>query len=281
MIPWHLTPVPLVAGVVLLAAWRWRARSWPSAVALAASFATGYAAVLESIAWNPASAQGWLPHLGVMAAGAAVLARGPLAAHVLLRLAVGAATAWILLRKGATAQWDSTVAAIAAHAGVAIAVAGFWTVYAIRSEATRGYVLPGLFTLSAGGMSMVMLGAGSASNAELAAALSMGLGAIAAFAAWKREVVFAPAGVGVAVTLLVALAASGHFFLEDFPLVAAALLLLAPLPALLPMRRPWLAFGAAIVVVGLTVAMWGPRTTPADASGGCGSEYDPYAHGYD
>lgn len=272
MIPVHLAPAPITAGIVLLACWRWRKESWPTALAVGCGFCAGFFAV-AGFTFTPAAASDWLLYVAVAATAVGLLEGTPAWSRWIAQGIVAVGAVWLILGRVAAPPWESTLGRFAWTDGLAGALLLWWAALGTRPDGTRGFVLPAALSITAAGASFALLLDGNAKLAELAAALSMALGIVAALA-WKHcELKLAPSGTGVAATTLGVLLVCGSFFGDAFPVWSVLALLAAPLPALSRTRRWWIPLAAAALLAGTAVLIvhLGAEALPAE----------DYGYGYD
>jgi len=258
----HLLPVPFAAGLVLLATWPWRKRTWPAALALGVAYAVGHIRILG---YPPPllAAQDWVLPATTGAAIVAILLgdrewRWPVR---LVGIAIAsAALAALYLQQLPQPPWETPVTfenpeggppdatrMILWHAGLSLVLFGLWAGLDWRANAVRGFVLPFALWLTASGAAGAMILAHSASLSELVAILSAAMGAFAVMGFLNREQRISAGPYAAAMLLLLV---SGHLYTEVLPLSAVALLAAAPL---LAVRRWWLTLIMVALAVGLAV----------------------------
>ena len=272
MIPFHLAPAPIVAGIVLLALWRWNRNSWAAGLATGCGFGAGFVAV-AGFTFAPAAASDWLLYIAVAATAVGLLELAPRWVQWIAQALVAVGTVWLILGRVAEPPWESPLSRFAWTSGLGAALLVWSAALGARPEATRGFVLPAALTITAAGASFLLLQDGNAKLAELAAALSMALGVVAAIAWRYRELKLAPSGTGVAATTLGALLLCGWLFGDALPVWSLLAILAAPLPALLRTRRWWVPLALAALLAGAAVLIvhLGAEALPAE----------DYGYGYD
>jgi len=258
------TLVPaLVAALGALAAGalgrRGGAAAWGAPVAVALGYGAGQVGLLGLPPLVPVEASQWLPHLALAAAllaGAEGIVPHPHRWRWPVRILLLLIAAALLLRPLLAYSWGP--AAGAARVVAVVAAAGVvWVVVAGAARAMTTLPFAVLLIACTSALSIASLFAHSASLAQLAGCLAAAVGGGATAALLLHGALpFAPVA-AVAAPLLVALAATAHFY-TDLPLVAALFIAAAPAVAWVAARRaggPWVGVATAMLLAAAGVAM--------------------------
>jgi hypothetical protein len=283
-----LAPGAIALAVSALARpWRADAGELEVAALAAAGIAAAYLAVHRAIAGElslaPVDVSGWLPHLVLAAAGAAIAgARAARGASWLLRAAVSAGAAYLLLRPQLDHQLEGAVGAVAL-AGAAGLLLAYWALLdraVARASARVGAVLPVIATgACAAGAAL----SGTLLIGQLVGGVAAALGGVMVLALASPTAPLARAAVAPAAVTGWAAVVYASFYATMGPMVGAELLALPAAVIALQMataRRGRLAealpVAAAAAVAGAVVAtaLWTDARATRDGGGDESSSND-------